>query len=33
MFGRKKEPQTVTEKTIELKVYDKAIDMSCFSGG
>ena len=33
MFGRKKEPQTVVEKTIELKVYDKAIDMSCFSGG
>lgn len=34
MFGKKKEPAaTAAEKTIELKVYDRAIDMDCFSGG
>lgn len=33
MFGMKKPSQPVAEKTIELKVYDKAIDMDCFSGG
>lgn len=34
MFGKKKSAATpAAEKTIELKVYDRAIDMGCFSGG
>ena len=34
MFGKKKTSTApAVEKTIELKVYDRAIDVDCFSGG
>lgn len=33
MFEQKSASQPQAEKTIELRVYDRAIDMSCFSGG
>lgn len=40
MFGfsknssdKKPAEKTSSEKTIELQIFDKPIDMSCFSGG